>query len=955
MCALAAFGLLALNCGAQRYSFATVTEGLGNLNINCIAEDRTGYLWIGTENGLYRYDGSQFKQYGAAEGIRTHTIQSLFAGMDGTLFAGTTGGIYFQLKSGNFAEIKPPGKLQQFSQRIGSVFTALSTDQVVVADRSGTFLLQQVETSRWTAAPLHLDGANIWSVLAGPGKALWYGCDQDLCRQVDGKTTHLGTALHLPAERWMHLLFDGEGHLWIRGLSHLYEVFPAENRIEAHDLPGPSNNVPYGALAVDASGRIIASQGAALGILEKGPWRMVTAQNGLPHYDISAVFLDREGSIWMAAVGHGLIRWVGQDIWEGDTAADGLSDDVVWSTVRDKTGRLWIGTEGGLDFIPAGGNSPRAWASAGIDTARASSLAEGPDGAVWMGSGAGNLVRVDPGTLSAKQWKVPEAYRVLSDGGHRLWIATSGGLYVVDVSSTGRAPELVEDAAIPNAKKRFTDLCMDPNRTLWAASDEGLFHLDKSGWHRVDPGLSGVNPQMIAADQQGNLWAAGSFAGIWRLKVIGDKIVESQRFMRPQLMSDQVVSLAVDSRGWVWVGQDNGLTVFNGQAWRGFTRDDGLIWKDTDSYALYEDKDASMWIGTSGGVSHLLRPQASQIMTPLAPVFAGITIGGKPVVSGTEFPWTRNPLTISMDAISFRNARRIRIRYRLSGLESEWVETGDKVVRYPRLDPGTYLFEAQTVDRMTGVVSPVSELSFRITPRWWQSGPLRLGLVILIAISVVLVWQWRVHHLVEQKRRLEVAVQSRTKELEHEKAELQRAEEKMRQYAEHDDLTGLWNHRIVIERLHQEVDRARREGVALSIILTDLDHFKNINDTYGHLAGDKVLEEISAVFQRTVRAYDSVGRYGGEEFLLILPGLTSVAARLRAEQFRMAIQAARIQYNETAIQVTASFGVASGIPEDYESMIRTADAALYRAKNNGRNCVMASEIGMAGRTDGTAD
>jgi diguanylate cyclase (GGDEF)-like protein len=217
----------------------------------------------------------------------------------------------------------------------------------------------------------------------------------------------------------------------------------------------------------------------------------------------------------------------------------------------------------------------------------------------------------------------------------------------------------------------------------------------------------------------------------------------------------------------------------------------------------------------------------------------------------------------------------------------------------------------------------------------------------------VLVWQWRVHHLVEQKRRLEIAVHNRTEDLEREKAELQRAEEKMRQYAEHDDLTGLWNHRIVIERLHQEMDRSRRDGVPLSIILADLDHFKNINDTYGHQAGDKVLQEISAIFQRAVRAYDSVGRYGGEEFLLILPGLSFVGARLRAEQFRMAIQAAHIHHGETAIQVTASFGVASGFPEDYEAMIHAADASLYRAKNNGRNCVMASEIGLAGRSGGT--
>ena len=979
LCGLAAVGFFASFCVAQRYSFSAITEGLGNLNINCIAEDRTGYLWIGTENGLYRYDGSQFKQFGGAEGLGGHTIQSLFVGMDGTLFVGTTNGIFFGLENGNFAEIRPPGAVKEFSQRIGSIFTAIAPDQVAVADRSGGFLLRHVEPGRWAAEPLHLDGLNIWSVLAGangpphgpgsvrgdpgpphgpgpvrgdPGGALWYGCDHDLCRWVDGKTTHMGASLHLPDDKWLHLLLDRDGHVWISGFMHLGEVVPAENRYEAHDLPGRSNDAPYGALAQDAQGRIISTQGPDLGLLENGHWRMVTARNGLTRNDLSAVFLDREGSIWMAMVGHGLMRWVGQDRWEGYTAADGLSDDIAWATLRDSSGRLWIGTESGVDYIPAGGDTPRTWSAPGIETARTDSLAETTDGGVWLGSAAGSLARIDPKSLTATQWKLPEVYRILSDGEDRLWIATVAGLYVVDAGSEGRTPRLVEDAAIPDATKRFTDLARDSANRLWAASDEGLFRLNESGWHRIDPGLSGINPLQIAADKRGNLWADGAFAGIRRLKISGDRIVESEQILRPQLLSDQVVSLAVDHRGWLWVGQDNGLTVFDGGSWRSFTQDDGLIWKDTDSYALSEDPDGSMWIGTSGGLSHLLQPKAGPPLTPQAPVFSSVIFGGAPLAGGTEIPWTGSPLAISMDAISFRDARQIHIRYRLVGLESDWVETGDKIVRYPRLEPGTYRFQAETLDKMTGAVSGISEIAFRITPRWWQSGPLRLGMILLVCIIVVLVWQWRVHHLIEQKRHLELAVQNRTEDLEREKAELLRAEEKMRQYAEHDDLTGLWNHRIVIERLQQEVDRSRREGVPLSIILADLDHFKSINDTYGHLAGDKVLQEISAIFQRTVRAYDWVGRYGGEEFLLILPGLSFVGARLRAEQFRMAIQAARIHHKETTIQLTGSFGVASGFPDDYEAMIHAADAALYRAKNNGRNCVMASEIGMAGRSEG---
>jgi diguanylate cyclase (GGDEF)-like protein len=180
-----------------------------------------------------------------------------------------------------------------------------------------------------------------------------------------------------------------------------------------------------------------------------------------------------------------------------------------------------------------------------------------------------------------------------------------------------------------------------------------------------------------------------------------------------------------------------------------------------------------------------------------------------------------------------------------------------------------------------------------------------------------------------------------------------RAREQMRHFAEHDDLTGLWNHRIIVERLRQEVDRSRRERTPLSIILVDLDHFKNVNDTYGHPAGDLVLKEIGEIFQRAVRSYDWVGRYGGEEFLLILPGSGLSGARIRAEQLRMAVQWAHIHDGQRKIPVTASFGVACGFLSDYEALIHAADATLYRAKDRGRNCVMVTEVAPAENTEET--
>ncbi len=233
--------------------------------------------------------------------------------------------------------------------------------------------------------------------------------------------------------------------------------------------------------------------------------------------------------------------------------------------------------------------------------------------------------------------------------------------------------------------------------------------------------------------------------------------------------------------------------------------------------------------------------------------------------------------------------------------------------------------------------------------------PLPLVLILMAAVAVLVAWSWSAYLLIWQRRKLGQKFARHIEDLEREKDDLLRTRDEMRQFAERDALTGLWNHRIIVERLRQEVDRSGRERTPLSVILIDLDQFKNVNDTYGHPAGNMVLREIAQLFERSVRSYDWVGRYGGEEFLVILPGSGFFGARLRAEQLRAAVEAAAILDGERTILITASFGVASGFAATSEALIRAADTSLYRAKKNGRNCVIAMEVMPAGSAEEAGD
>jgi two-component system cell cycle response regulator len=151
----------------------------------------------------------------------------------------------------------------------------------------------------------------------------------------------------------------------------------------------------------------------------------------------------------------------------------------------------------------------------------------------------------------------------------------------------------------------------------------------------------------------------------------------------------------------------------------------------------------------------------------------------------------------------------------------------------------------------------------------------------------------------------------------------------------------LWNRNAIFDIFRRELARAEREGNPLSIVMLDIDHFKNLNDNHGHMAGDAVLREFTGRITASLRPYDAVGRYGGEEFLVVLPGCTSESGVRHAERLRGLITNNSFDTSEGRHTVSCSLGVASISPgpNDPDSLIRAADAALYRAKRNGRDRV----------------
>jgi two-component system cell cycle response regulator len=166
----------------------------------------------------------------------------------------------------------------------------------------------------------------------------------------------------------------------------------------------------------------------------------------------------------------------------------------------------------------------------------------------------------------------------------------------------------------------------------------------------------------------------------------------------------------------------------------------------------------------------------------------------------------------------------------------------------------------------------------------------------------------------------------------------------LQEQANRDSLTGLWNRKRMFRILEKEINRSYRDNMPVAIIMIDIDKFKSINDTHGHHFGDLVIQEIANVLRKSVRNYDEVCRYGGDELLVILPNCNSAKTESVAERLRQNVIKHRIKSDTVSLNVTLSFGAAS--TESYssditsEALIMAADEALLKAKNKGRNCVV---------------
>jgi ligand-binding sensor domain-containing protein len=337
-CIALCFLFLSLPLLPQEYVWKAYRQpdGLGNLSVLAIAQDREGFLWSGTENGLYRFSGTDFLRFGSQSGVEG-AIHSLHLAPSGALWIGTSENLYRWTGS----KILPAtDSREKYPISSGSALASLDGNQVLAVVQNRVLLFESRDLGQtWSERPFFSDRQlALWPKLKGvesiyvsPHADIWMNCSGFICRLSSGRLTVWKTEQGVAFEHWMSFVEGRDGSIWAQGEDRILQLPAGESRFVDRSIRRSPQPLRYAhmPLACDGQGRILASSASGLLRWDGREWQTIDKANGLDSGHVPDIFFDSSGELWLGSAGRGLYHWLGYRDWENWTSTQGLPTDLI--------------------------------------------------------------------------------------------------------------------------------------------------------------------------------------------------------------------------------------------------------------------------------------------------------------------------------------------------------------------------------------------------------------------------------------------------------------------------------------------------------------------------------------------------------------------------------------------------------------------------------------------------
>jgi len=951
---------------ANRWS---IQDGLPQISVLSIAQDRDGYIWVGTQDGLARFDGVHFTNYtpdttvyapGKQPQLPGIWVRSLLVDRSGKLWIGTYKGLTWYA-DGAFHAVPAADKAAHPALDVFAL-AQQANGQIIAATSDGVMRVANgvLTTTDSTIKPA--------LSLLQRNDGLWVGTTGAVVRVNLGQTT----AMPLPTSAGtaaVTRLVEAQGRIWA-GTSQ--GLFYRDGDAWVPFADPVLSSSPIGALFEDRDHNLWAGSNPSLARLRDG--RLVESVVGRPpitYKNVTSAFEDREGNLWFGSQIEGLTR-----LWNGWTrrysVGDGLSDPVVWSLSHGPDGTIWVGTSDGVSVLEYGHFRTIAPGSALPHPHAYTLLAEWDK--LWIGTRRGLVIRHNDGSIEAPAVFAPMAGAQIngivreSDGA--LWFPTTAGLFrlehegqpdehlrlygqadgladsrvrTIQVLRDGRFLVGTESGLFELRNDRFTPFGTDaglprdidvttihelPSGAIAVGTfSEQLFVFEGGRWNRLGPGqgMPANATFFMTEDDRGFLWMAG-IRGIIRVPL--DDIARFGRGEISKVRGEAVLN----ERGDRNAGQQ-------GFCCNGAGLSKGYI----DGHVLWlPSRDGVVAVDTHGIVKNPVAPNV---------VIERVNYLGEWHLADAMEPMldsSARDLTLEFTAPSFQDPHSIQIRYQLIGYDPTWHDLDDpgrRRANYTNLPPGDYTFEVKAANN-AGVWNPApARLSFTIRPYFYET-QLFKGMVVLLIGLVVYAGYRRQRHLHEiQRVSLEQEVLVRTQQLHI-------ANERLENASQTDPLTGLRNRRYLANQIpadlafydrEQQLSGQFEQTMLFAVVRIDRSEASSAERNVP--VGDRVLQQFAQVLMSLVRCGDYIARWDESEFLLMFRPMHNRHIGSIGERIRHAIRAHAFDGGTGApLQLSCSIGIAeyplfrdAQRRPSWEQLAGLAHAAMQWVAHHGRD------------------